>query len=97
MKIIKNDSFVADLKCPAIAMLKSVVAEFNCIEEVAVFETIHGHIAELKKKEGRYIPCRENTPERLDIDSLVFLSRLKGFRWVEAMHGGLSIGFENIN
>ncbi|MFC6570151.1 hypothetical protein [Actinoplanes utahensis] len=81
MKYIKIDPYVADLKCPAMAMLQAVGKRFDCVKEVYLFETIHGHIAQFEKEEGFFVPGDEDTGKagcrRLDV-----FSQAQGFRWL---------------
>ena len=89
MNIIKNDEFVADLSEEQLAKLAKLIDD-SYEDDVFLFETIHGHIAEFKKKEGRYIPGSEDSPARLTMEDFALFQEV-GVRWVEVACGWLKV------
>lgn len=96
ISIKKNDSDVRDLSAASSAMLETIIAKYHLNNSVCLFETLHGHIAKLTSKEGRFIPGTEGQPARVDKNDFEFLSALPGFRWVEFATDNIKIGFQNL-
>lgn len=95
LNIIKNDSDVAELCVSSEEMLLAVIKQFSLNSEVILFETIHGHIAMMKVKEGHFVQGDEGKPARLGIEELNFLKGLSVFRHIEATTDQIKIGFTN--
>jgi len=95
LEIIPNDEDVENLNPESQEMLKCVIDYFDLKENVTLYETLHGHIAKMQKKDFHFVPGSEGEPARLGEEQLSFLSKLCGFRWVEATADTLQIGFTN--
>ena len=94
MNLIKNDPYVASIDCAKMALIRQVFDKYPIQDKVYLFETIHGHIATLNFKAGRFLPHQENTPARLDNEELQFWIQLAPkLRWFEVGHGIIEIAF----
>lgn len=95
LKIINADRYVNELSPDSEQMLMAVIEFIDAKSTVLLHETLHGHIATIDKKEGRFVPGCEGQPARLGVEEMAFFTGLYGFRWVEACTGKIVIGFTN--
>lgn len=94
MQIIRIDNTVRKIDASKIALIRRVFNKYPCKENVYLDETIFGHIAEIYIEDGRFIPGREDTPQRLDMDDIKFWAQLAPkLRWFEHGHGVINIAF----
>ncbi len=76
------------------ALLTLITGKYELMQQVYVGQTIHGHYATIARQEGRFVPGTEPHAAALDSDDFVFLSSLKGVRWIECRCGEIIIGFD---
>lgn len=91
MNIIKQDNEVQDLNDLQQTQVEQIKNYFDCLEDVTLFETIHGHIAHITFKEGRFVPGTECDARRIDITDMKFLATVAP-RWVELYNGYIKVG-----
>ena len=92
----KAGNDVQDLTPHSVALLSIVAKHFDCDGSVFLYETIHGHIAFLNRREGTFFTKDAHLPMRLGLETANFIQTLKGFRWIEPSNGSVRIGFTNI-
>lgn len=92
-KLIKNDDHVRDLSPAQEQIITRIFEHYKdvMIEQVVLFETIHGHIAQFTKQGGRFFVRDKGRPGRFDLDDLRVL-RDPGVRWVEFAVDWLKVG-----
>jgi len=93
-EIIKNSDDVKDLNAEQYAMLELFMDmnHFDLCDKVFLFETIHGHIAEIEKKSFNKLLAHKTA--RLDQNDLRVLAAISQFtRWIEVTQGSIMIAF----
>jgi len=96
MKIIKTEATIKTLTTEQTEALAEFYSEYELLEEVYLYETIHGHIAEFTKPKGRYLPGEKMRPARLYKEQIEFLADVieenSVIRWVEMYNGSITVG-----
>lgn len=63
----------------------------SMIEQIALWQTVHGHIVMLTKQGGRFIPNQKGQPGRFVLEDMRILSH-PSIRWVEFGTDTLKLG-----
>jgi len=93
LKIIAQDEGVRCLNNEQNELLNKIYAHYaDCmIEQVAMWETIHGHMVMLTKQGGRFLPHEKGRAGRFDLEDMQVLMA-PGIRWVEFGTDTLKVG-----
>lgn len=93
MKLIRHSDDVKSLSDEQFLLLEKIYAHYRdvMIEHVVLFETIHGHIVQLNKQGGRFLPHTKGLAGRFDHEDMAVLED-PGIRWVELATDTLKVG-----
>lgn len=76
LRVRLNDDSTKVLSEKQFSLVLDTVNEYELMPEIEVFETVHGHIAQMTRREGRYTLGSEGKPARLDKNDLVFFTAM---------------------
>lgn len=94
LNIILNDETVKPLSEAQKSTITNFVIKYNLLNNVTVYETIHGHIVHIDKNKNNYVGDKDGAA-RMTIDDMNFISPYFNadlIRWIELYNGKVVIG-----
>jgi|TARA_R110002072_G_scaffold303138_1_gene495443 hypothetical protein len=95
LNIVNKDQFVLAIVESSLKMLESVVNRFDLEKTIFLFESAHGHIARIERKDKAFLPGQEGRASRLNKEDASFFLSLPGLRWFECYTDHIQLGFDN--